>query len=102
MAKKKAKARSKSTSRRLAAQKPSRDADEAAEVSSDAGDAGREASADDYLDPSRLATEADESMVVVADFDPANPGQELAEPTKVIKPNDRLARKAEQRQNLEK
>lgn len=102
MAKKKAKARSKSTSRRLAAQKPNRDADEAAEVSSDAGHAEPEASAEDYLDPSRLATEADESMVVVADFDPTNPGQELAEPTKVIKPNDRLARKAEQRQNLEK
>ena len=73
-----------------------------AEVDSDAGHAEPEASAEDYLDPSRLATEADESMVVVADFDPANPGQELAEPTKVLKPNDRLARKAEQRKNLEK
>lgn len=102
MAKKKAKARSKSQARRFAAQESRGDANEVAEVDSDAEDAGREASADDYLDPSRLTAEADESMVVVADFDPANPGQELAEPTKVLRPNDRLARKAEQRKNLEK
>ena len=73
-----------------------------AKVDSDARHAEPEASADDYLDPSRLAQEADESVVVVADFDPTNPGQELAEPTKVIKPNDRLARKAEQRSTLTK
>lgn len=73
-----------------------------ATVDSDAADVGLEASAEDYLDPSRFTAEADESMVVVADFDPTNPGQELAEPTKVIRPNDRLARKADQRKNLEK
>jgi hypothetical protein len=71
-------------------------------VDSDARHAEPEASAEDYLDADALTAEADESVVVVADFDPTNPGQELAEPTKVLKPNDRLARKAEQRKNLEK
>lgn len=98
MAKKKAKARSKSQQKRIDVQ----ERDRLPADSADAEDAGLEAGAEDYLDPSALAPPADEGVVVVADFDPTNPGQELDEPTKVIRPNDRLARKAEQRQNLEK
>lgn len=56
----------------------------------------------EYCAP-KLAEVPDESMVVVENFDPANPGAELAEPTKVlVTSNDRRARKSNQRKNLDK
>ena len=47
---------------------------------------------DGYLDPTSLP-EAGAGTVVVQDFDPADPGAEIAEPQKVLKPHDRIARK---------
>lgn len=92
---KKAKARSKSQARRIAAQEESvaqhaTESDVAGELPSDE---------DGYLIPPDA--EAEEApAVVVADY---SAGGEIAEPTKVLKiSNDRRARKAEQRANLEK
>ena len=49
------------------------------------------------------APSADEGLVVVEDFDPANPGQELAEPQKVLRTDmSRHQRKSMQRKNLDK
>lgn len=55
---------------------------------------------DGYIVP----PEAEESgTVVVEDFDPANPGQELAEPVKVLRTDlSRHQRKSMQRKNLDK
>lgn len=92
---KKAKARSKSQSRRIAAQEESvvehdTTSDVAGELPSDE---------DGYLVPP--VAEAEEApAVVVADY---SAGGEIAEPTKVLNTsNDRRARKAQQRADLEK
>ena len=50
---------------------------------------------DGYLDPETalVQDEAVTGTVVVQDFDPTDPGAEIAEPQKVLKPHDRIARK---------
>lgn len=103
MTKKKVKARSKSQAKRLTAQHP----DPVIAEDSSAGEAESEvagtipADDDGYLVAPQTPT--DEGTIVVEDFDPFNPGQELAEPTKVlVTSNDRRARKSEQRKNLDK
>lgn len=57
--------------------------------------------ADGYLDPDAIP-DPEEGTVVVQDFDPTDPEAPLAEPTKVLKPHDRIARKREQRKPLDK
>jgi len=46
---------------------------------------------DGYLAP--VEGGADEPLVVVQDYDPADPGAPIAEPQKVLKPHDRIQRK---------
>ena len=50
---------------------------------------------DGYLDTETalIQDEAVTGTVVVMDFDPADPGAPIAEPQKVLKPHDRIARK---------
>lgn len=45
---------------------------------------------DGYLIPPESE---DEGLVVVQDFDPADPGAPIAEPQKVLRPHDRIQRK---------
>ena len=92
---KKAKARSKSQSRRIAAQ-----TEGVAQHATESEVAGELPSDEDgYLVPPAPEAEA-APAVVVADY---SAGGEIAEPTKVMNvSNDRRARKAEQRANLEK
>jgi len=62
-------------------------------MAADAEDVGFTAGADEEGYLVLPETEADEDMVIVQDFDPADPGAEIAEPQKVLKPHDRIARK---------
>ena len=56
---------------------------------------------DGYLDPNTLP-DKEEGTVAIQDYDPANPDAELAEPTKILRHNDRRSRKNEQNNVLDR
>lgn len=57
------------------------------------GNLGVPTTEDGFLDTAQLLPTADPETVIVQDFDPTDPGAPLAEPQKVLKPHDRIARK---------